>query len=107
MEPGLFEWLGWYQNGLPRFMTPAELRDCGFNICTTHNPVWSYSKYNMQETTEQYYERCYQVTKEILKRHQAEGQQTKCSIKITYKIIRVSVIIVLLNCLLLIFIISS
>ncbi len=32
------------------------------------------SKYNMKETTEQYYERCHLVTKEILKRHEQQGK---------------------------------
>ena len=36
--------------------------------------LFIFSKFNMKETTEQYYERCHHVTKEILKRHRHEGR---------------------------------
>jgi len=73
LEPGLFEWLGWYLAGVPRFMTPQEFHDAGLPICLTYSPIWPLSRYNIQETTEQFYDRCYQVTREILKKHESEG----------------------------------
>ena len=73
VEPGLFEWLGWYQTGIPKFMSLTELRENGYNINAHYSPVWPISKYNVHETTEQYYERCHLVTQEILRRHEHEG----------------------------------
>ena len=73
IEPGLFEWLGWYKDSLPRFMSTQELRDCGFPANTSYCVVLQAAKYNLQETTEQYYERCHYVTTEILRRHESEG----------------------------------
>jgi len=79
IEPGLFEWLGWYRDGLPRFMTVAEMKENGYNVCTTDVPVWPESKFSnidgtvVQETTEQYYDRCHHVTKEILQKHAKSG----------------------------------
>ena len=73
IEPGLFEWLGWCRNGPPPFMTHAELVDVGFNIMTSYEPACPTSSYNMDETIEQYYDRCHSVTKSILQRHEHEG----------------------------------
>lgn len=74
VEPGLFEWLGWYKDGLPRFMTVQELRDCGFSVNTAYNIVMPSSKYNLQETMEQHYERSHFIATEILRRHESEGE---------------------------------
>ena len=63
-------------------MTLAELREWGFNVVTNYTPVMAPSKFNMQETTEQYYDRCYQTTKDVLKRHEHEGTNTR--IGVTY-----------------------
>ena len=73
VEPGLFEWLGWYQAGVPKFMSLQELREVGYSVNLGYQPVWPFSKFNLQETSEQFYDRCYQVTKEILVRHEVEG----------------------------------
>ena len=75
IEPGLFEWLGWYKSGLPCFMSLPELIDCGFNIDTSQECIFPYSKYDKNEKTEQYYLRCHEVTKEILRRHEVEGKR--------------------------------
>ena len=73
VEPGLFEWLGWYTSGLPKFMSVQELMDCGFHIDPTYKCHWAEAKFNPQETTEQYYDRCHYVTKEILSARENEG----------------------------------
>ena len=69
----MFEWLGWYLAGVPKFMTSQEFRDAGLPVCLTYTPIWPLSRYNVQETTEQFYDRCYQVTREILKKHESQG----------------------------------
>ena len=38
VEPGIFEWLGWYQLGLPKWFTPAELKSHGYNINVNYKP---------------------------------------------------------------------
>ena len=38
VEPGIFEWLGWYQLGLPKWFTPAELKSHGYNIDVNYKP---------------------------------------------------------------------
>ena len=75
LEPGLFEWLGWYTMGLPKLLSPQEFKEFGFNVSFNHNPVCPISKFNMHETTEQYYERCAKVTQEILKTHENDGKR--------------------------------
>ena len=70
----MFEWLGWYQSSLPKFMSPMEFRENRFAVSTNHQPIWPGSKFNVHETTEQYYERCFHVTREILKKHEHEGE---------------------------------
>jgi ubiquitin-associated SH3 domain-containing protein len=74
VEPGLFEWLGWYIACVPKFMTLQEFNDRGLPVNLAYAPIWPQAKFNVQETTEQFYERCYQVTKEILKKHEDEGK---------------------------------
>ena len=76
VEPGLFEWLGWYIAGAPRFVSPSEFHDRGVTVNASYSPIWPIAKYNVQETTEQFYERSYQVTREILKKHEDEGWST-------------------------------
>ena len=86
LEAGLFEWLGWYQNGMPRLMTISEFRENGFHVSASNTQIWPTSKFNMAETTEQYYDRCHSVTKEILKRHELHGK----SIYYIYKLYHLS-----------------
>lgn len=74
VEPGLYEWLGWYQGGIPRFLSVSELIEWGFPVDASYTPILPTSKYNMQETTEQHYERCFQTTRDILRRHENEGR---------------------------------
>lgn len=70
IEPGIFEWMVWHQNGLPSFMTTGELTAAGFNIDTSHQPIWT--AFDIKETISDYYDRCHKVTSNILEKHKNE-----------------------------------
>ena len=62
-EPGLFEWLAWYQDGMPDWMTGEELARAGYNIQLAYKPYISADE--LQEATEscqQFYIRNFFVT---------------------------------------------
>jgi len=61
-EPGLFEWLAWYQDSLPQFMSDSELEAAGFRLRRDHRPFIAISKLgDRRETSEQYYMRSHYV----------------------------------------------
>jgi len=63
LEPGLFEWLAWYQDSMPDWMESEELIDAGFNIDTTYKPYISSDELeDTQESCQQYYIRNFFVT---------------------------------------------
>lgn len=68
IEPGLFEWLAWYQDSMPAWMTVAEMKDWGFNVVTSYKPLISLEElHDCHESSEQYYMRNYYVTQSVLK----------------------------------------
>ena len=75
IEPGLFEWLAWYHNSMPDWMTPAELQAAGFNVDCRYKPYISADE--LQDTTEEsceeYYTRNFFVTQCILQATEAAG----------------------------------
>ncbi|KAL3856218.1 hypothetical protein ACJMK2_010995 [Sinanodonta woodiana] len=73
IEPGLFEWMGWYQLGLPKWFTPQELQQHGFNVDTSYVPYISGPKLDYDETIELYYKRSGEIAKKILKKHELDG----------------------------------
>jgi len=89
VEPGIFEWLGWYnQSGLPDWMNNDELIAAGFNINSKYEALVSLSLLieNMIETVEQYYIRCDDVVQNLIKTTESKGNNTqsyicKCSKK--------------------------
>lgn len=69
VEPGLFEWLAWYQDGLPEWMSNEELIAADFNIAIDYD---SLSKVNhlreqLQEGLEDFYCRNAAVTEHLIK----------------------------------------
>lgn len=71
IEPGIFEWMMWHQNGLPSFMMPGELKAAGFDIDASHHPFWT--AFDVNETLSDYYDRCHMVTSSILEKHKNEA----------------------------------
>lgn len=73
LEPGLFEWLAWYPEGAPHFMTNEELTAAGFNIDVAYRPVMPAVRLSTDEMCEQYYNRSNVVTSSILASTQSQG----------------------------------
>ncbi|XP_076243229.1 ecdysteroid phosphate phosphatase isoform X2 [Calliopsis andreniformis] len=66
IEPGLIEWLAWYPNGVPVWMTSEELMKAGFNIDKCYNPIVKTKELPLKESAAQYYERSYELIKRII-----------------------------------------
>jgi len=68
---GLFEWMTWYQDNMPDWMTKEELYADNFNIDMEYVPVTT--KDELQESTkenaEQFYKRNHMVVENMLKTH--------------------------------------
>ena len=68
VEPGLFEWLMWYMNGVPDWMRPEELLAAGHNVELNYKPYISAEELQntLRETPEDYYTRNFFVTQCVL-----------------------------------------
>ena len=75
VEASLFEWLTWYQTGVPEWMSEDELVEAGFKIDTQYQPLISREQLNehMDESCSQYYNRNYQFLQHILKENEDKG----------------------------------
>ena len=83
IEPGLFEFLGWYERGLPSFFNPSELNIYDddqlqmFNIDKNYRPIISLEKLSRDEKYLDYYNRSFKVTQQITDKHKLTGQSNK------------------------------
>ncbi|KAI0990314.1 hypothetical protein GJ496_011451 [Pomphorhynchus laevis] len=60
IEPGLFEYLGWYErSGLPNLLTPMELSTMGYNIDLSYIPCIHMNQLNPKEHYLDFYNRSY------------------------------------------------
>ncbi|XP_029660286.1 protein UBASH3A homolog [Formica exsecta] len=66
VEPGLIEWLAWYPNGIPVWMTSEELVKAGFNVDLDYDPIVKAKELPPKENAAQYYERSYELIKKII-----------------------------------------
>ncbi|KAF5304891.1 hypothetical protein FQR65_LT00775 [Abscondita terminalis] len=67
LEPGLFEWLVWYPEALPNWLTSEELVAAGYNIDIGYKPIITQNDLmETHETCEEFYMRSSFVTKKIL-----------------------------------------
>lgn len=66
IEPGLIEWLAWYPNGIPVWMTSEELINAGFNVDKNYNQIIQTKDLPLKENAAQYYERSYDLIKRII-----------------------------------------
>lgn len=69
IEPCLFEWLAWYQDGVPDFYDPHELQQLGFNIDTNYQPILSLDglKSKLSENIDEFYDRNCQLSEMVAK----------------------------------------
>nr|XP_029708278.1 protein UBASH3A homolog isoform X2 [Aedes albopictus] len=68
VEPGLFEWLAWYQEGLPEWMSKEELVAADYNIVLDYEPLTKEDdlKARLQEGLEEFYHRNSSVTEHLI-----------------------------------------
>ena len=72
VEPGLFEWLAWYQDAMPDFMSDSELAEAGYNIDLSYKAYISADELRDSqdqgcvESCEAYYTRNFFVTQCVL-----------------------------------------
>lgn len=72
IEPGLFEWMVWYPDQLPSFMTPEEYSQAGYNVDLSYKPFVSADELlDTPESCEQFYLRSHFVTQGALAVHQS------------------------------------
>lgn len=70
IEPGLFEWLLWYPDGLPNWMTSGELTAAGYNIDLDYRPFIAEEVLkDSQESCEKFYARSALVANGALDAH--------------------------------------
>lgn len=68
VEPGLFDWGGFYVGGAPVWMTNDELVDAGFPIDTKYQPLVTRSTalHTRNEMKHEFYRRCQDVVQRYL-----------------------------------------
>lgn len=80
IEPGLFEFLGWYERGLPAFFNPSEMivhedeETNLFHIDKNYRPIISLDKLSRDEKYLDYYNRSFKVTQQITDKHKLTGK---------------------------------
>ena len=75
IEPGLFEWLTWYQDSMPIWFSPAQFHAMGYNIDLSYTPlIDTLELHDKNETCEQFYMRNFFITEKIVKASQTIGE---------------------------------
>ena len=75
IEPSIFEFLGWYDKGLPTFMNLEPLLQFGYNIDVNYRPLLPIERLQPDESYTDYYQRSFNVTKYFTNFHQNEGKK--------------------------------
>lgn len=74
IEPGLFEWLAWYQDEMPSWMTTSELKAAGYNIEPGYKPyISSEELQDTEETCQQFFIRNFFITQCALQATEEAG----------------------------------
>lgn len=69
IEPGLFEWLAWYSEGVPDWCSKEELIKANYNINMDYKPFITEEQLDLEisENCDQFYGRNYQTADHIIK----------------------------------------
>ncbi|XP_066993675.2 ecdysteroid-phosphate phosphatase [Anabrus simplex] len=68
IEPGLFEWLAWYPDSLPDWMTIEDFQAAGYNVRTNYKPFVRLEElHDRRESAEQYYMRSFYLAQSVIK----------------------------------------
>lgn len=74
LEPGLFEWLAWYPDTMPDWMSAEELTAAGFNILSGYEPFVKLEELqDKRESVEQFYMRSHYLTQSVLEATKSQG----------------------------------
>lgn len=74
IEPGLFEWLAWYPDSVPDWMSVEELTAAGYNIQADYEPFVKLEELaGKKESVEQFYMRSHFVIQNVLRLTKALG----------------------------------
>ena len=74
IEPGLFEWLAWYQDILPMWMTLEELQEAGYNINMDYKPIIKVEEMtDVNESCENFYTRSAYISETVINKTQHQG----------------------------------
>ncbi|UJR29127.1 hypothetical protein I4U23_010341 [Adineta vaga] len=79
VEPGLFEFLGWYERGLPSLFTSSDMHVHEdeevnlYNIDKNYRPIIPLEKLSRDEKAIDYYNRSFKVTQQITDKHKLTG----------------------------------
>lgn len=82
VEPGLFEFLGWYERGLPSLFTTSDMNIHEdeeinlYNIDKNYRPIIPLEKLSRDEKAIDYYNRSFKVTQQITDRHKLTGKKS-------------------------------
>ncbi|CAG7836509.1 unnamed protein product [Allacma fusca] len=66
VEPCLFEWTGWYGDGMPTWINNDELVANGFNIDVNYAPFSKAGTLEVNESVDKYFNRTYDFVKKAL-----------------------------------------
>lgn len=69
IEPGIFEWLAWYQDGLPNWFSAEELSS-KYNINVSYKPVFNRNdlEAHIQENLDDFYNRNSHSIRQVLEK---------------------------------------
>lgn len=77
IEPGLFEWLGWYPENLPDWLTNKEIQEAGFRINPDYKRIVSMEELQgSRESCEEYYLRSFYLTQSVIKETADKGKKS-------------------------------
>jgi len=66
VEPCLFEFTGWYSEGVPEWATIEELTEGGYNVDTEYDPFNQVGSLEFNEPVDTYYNRTYEFIRHLL-----------------------------------------